>query len=140
MLVGRSMRIKATRVTSRTKPTPLPRILSSILAAGVLSQSIFATAALALPEGAQILAAHDAAARDAIVDTIARKGTRAYTPDSSSTAMPDTNSTQDKTDPAADAKALQDCVAIWDEKTHISPSNWKEICKRQLKERGAQLR
>lgn len=135
MLVGRSMRIKAARSNTRTKPTSLPLIVIS----GLLALGASAPVALALPEGATILAATDAAANDPIVQSVARKGTRAYTPDSSSTAMPDTTTTE-KADPAAEAKALQDCIAIWDEKTHISPSKWKEICKRQLRERGAQLR
>jgi hypothetical protein len=66
----------------------------------------------------------------------ARKGTRNYAPD----ATP----VQQDAGPAgagapSDAKALADCVAIWDAGTHITKSKWREICQRQLKERGPQL-
>lgn len=34
---------------------------------------------------------------------------------------------------------LKECMEIWDAATHITKGNWKEICRRQLKERGERL-
>lgn len=66
---------------------------------------------------------------------VARKGTRNYMPDS----PPPADASSDGNDAERQAKALADCIAIWDEKTHITKSKWREICHRQLKERGPQL-
>jgi hypothetical protein len=71
----------------------------------------------------------------AFLQPIARKGTRNYVPD----AIPDSQADTAATDPAAEKKALADCIEIWDAKTHITKSKWREICKRQIKERGALL-
>jgi hypothetical protein len=103
-----------------------------------LAQGATVSPSLALPDGAEVLAA-----RQTVAEPVARKGTRNYAPGEESTpqdATTDTTTSPEKLDPAAEAKALQDCIAIWDEKTHITQSHWKDICKRQLKERGAQLR
>jgi hypothetical protein len=64
---------------------------------------------------------------------LARKGTRNYVPDTYSERASEDPS------PASEAQALEDCMATWDEGTHISKSNWRDICHRQIKERGAQL-
>jgi hypothetical protein len=64
-----------------------------------------------------------------ILEPVARKGTRAYAPDGAAMAagtQPQTSSTND---------ALEQCMATWDAGTHITKSNWKTICIRQLKER-----
>ena len=67
-----------------------------------------------------------------VVEQIARKGTRAYKPDGASPALPaDASQTES---PTSD-DALAQCIAAWDAGTHISPSNWREICKRQLNDR-----
>jgi hypothetical protein len=72
-----------------------------------------------------------------VVEPVARKGTRAYKPDGAAPALPadaaQTNS------PSGD-DALAQCIATWDAGTHISPSKWREICKRQLKDRDAMYR
>jgi hypothetical protein len=78
-----------------------------------------------------------AAAKNDLVQLVARKGTRNYVPGESMGSTDDATSA--KTDPAADEKALQDCIGTWDANTHITPSHWRDICKRQIKERGAQL-
>jgi hypothetical protein len=76
-----------------------------------------------------------AASKLALVQLVARKGTRIY--DAATETPHDT--TSDQADQATEAQALADCIAIWDEGTHITKSKWGEICQRQLKERGAQL-
>ncbi len=66
------------------------------------------------------------------LEPVARKGTRTYMPDGSTTPVPaDTSQAQ-----AADtSEALEQCMATWDAGTHISKSNWRTICIRQLKDR-----
>jgi hypothetical protein len=82
---------------------------------------------LAIPVG------EPGAAAGFLLAQLARKGTRNYIPDTySERALEDPS-------PVSEAKALEDCMATWDEGTHISKSSWREICHRQIKERGAQL-
>ena len=71
-----------------------------------------------------------------MVQRVARKGTRNYSPGDSLTSD---DNTPAKPDAIAEAKALEDCLRAWDAGTHITQSHWKEICKRQVNERGAQL-
>jgi len=71
-----------------------------------------------------------------LVQLAARKGTRNYMPDAAEIPQ-DTEPA--KSDKASEAKALDDCIAIWDAGTHITKTKWRDICKRQIKERGAQL-
>ena len=72
-----------------------------------------------------------------LVEPVARKGTRAYNADGVTPAVP-ADASQAKSPPADDA--LEQCIATWDAGTHISPSKWREICKRQLKDRDAMYR
>ena len=72
-----------------------------------------------------------------VVEPAARKGTRAYKSDSVTPAVP-ADAAQAKSPPSDDA--LKQCIATWDAGTHISPSKWREICKRQLKDRDAMYR
>jgi hypothetical protein len=69
------------------------------------------------------------------VQLAARKGTRNYMPDAAELPLATEPA---KPDEVSEAKALEDCVAIWDAGTHITKSKWREICQRQIKERGAQ--
>lgn len=71
-----------------------------------------------------------------IIEPVQRKGTRAYKADGAQPAAPD--AAQAKS-PSGD-EALAQCIATWDAGTHISPSKWREICKRQLKDRDAMYR
>ena len=72
-----------------------------------------------------------------IIEPVARKGTRAYTPDG---AMPtDPADASQAKSPSGD-DALKQCLATWDAGTHISPSKWREICVRQLNDRDAMYR
>jgi hypothetical protein len=72
-----------------------------------------------------------------VVEPVARKGTRAYKADSVTPAVP-ADASQAKSPPGDGA--LEQCIATWDAGTHISPSKWREICKRQLKDRDAMYR
>jgi hypothetical protein len=67
-----------------------------------------------------------------LVQLAGRKGTRAYMPGES--GAPTVPSDADTT---AEKDSLEECMAIWDAGTHITKSKWREICKRQLKERAA---
>lgn len=96
-----------------------------------LAQGAAAGPSLALP-----LSKPSAAPGFHLVQLAARKGTRNYMPDAAELPQ-DTEPAQ--ADKASEAKALDDCIAIWDAGTHITKSKWREICKRQIKERGAQL-
>ncbi len=66
---------------------------------------------------------------------VARKGTRVYDADTEVSH----DASRAGSDATSEAKALADCIAIWDQGTHITPGKWREICQRQLKERGTQL-
>jgi len=72
-----------------------------------------------------------------IVEPVARKGTRAYRPDGAAPAVP-ADAAQGTAQSGDDA--LAQCIATWDAGTHITPSKWREICKRQLKDRDAAYR
>jgi hypothetical protein len=76
-----------------------------------------------------------------IVEPAARKGTRAYTPDGTETAVPAVPAvpavTPEVAAPAAN-DALAQCMDTWDAGTHITKSKWREICIRQLKDRDTQ--
>ena len=72
-------------------------------------------------------------ASEPIVRRVARKGTRNYPDDGEALTVPTTTPTGDA---AADHDALKECMDIWDAATHITKSKWREICARQIKERG----
>ncbi len=106
------------------------RRLSVLALFGAIAQCAVAGPSLALPGSEPI-----AASGPVLLQLVTRKGTRNYfledgtAPEASPVGS----------DPASEAKALEDCIAIWDAGTHITKSKWREICQRQLKERGAQL-
>jgi hypothetical protein len=97
---------------------------------------------VAAPAAALVLPAHHGTS--GIAQTVARKGTRNFVPDGTDTGIapaPPATTTQAEptTTPAVKAAddALQQCMETWDAGTHITKSNWKAICKRQLRERDA---
>ncbi len=73
-----------------------------------------------------------------IVKIEGRKGTRLYRPDETE----DYDALTDAQEKAAAAatheptpeERLDECMASWDEKTHITKSSWRLICQRQIKE------
>jgi hypothetical protein len=106
------------------------RRLSVLALFGAIAQCAVAGPSLALPGSEPV-----AASGPVLLQLVARRGTRNYMTDD--TTPLDTSPAA--TDAASEAKALEDCIAIWDAGTHITKSKWREICQRQLKERGAQL-
>ncbi len=67
----------------------------------------------------------------------ARKGTRNYQPDDSEPAAPVGTESQD-TGPYSGTQTLESCMALWDPATHMTKSEWRDSCKRILKERSQQ--
>jgi hypothetical protein len=67
-----------------------------------------------------------------LIEPAARKGTRAYAPDGTETAIP---AVSPEANAPAGSDALAQCMDTWDAGTHISKSKWREICVRQLKDR-----
>jgi hypothetical protein len=66
-----------------------------------------------------------------LVHLAGRKGTRNYVPgESGALTVPS------DTEAAPERDSLEECMAIWDAGTHITKRKWREICKRQLKERA----
>jgi len=70
------------------------------------------------------LGTHDAAARTR--NAAAAAAATAPDPD-----KPDPNSPEAKADKQ---KRLQDCIAIWDKGTHMTPDQWKRTCKNSLED------
>jgi hypothetical protein len=73
-----------------------------------------------------------------VVITEGRKGTRIYTPDESEDYKALVEG-QEKTTAGQDQNAkekLDQCMASWDTKTHITKANWRKICERQLSDGG----
>ena len=71
-----------------------------------------------------------------VIKTEGRKGTRLYRPD-----VPDEESDLTEAEEKAAAaheptveEKLDECMASWDEKTHITKSSWRLICQRQIKD------
>jgi hypothetical protein len=98
----------------------------------VLARTLLAIAIVAPPLGVGALAAPlGASSQDAntLVEQVQRKGTRNYRPDGAEAAGTDAGSPT--TTISRDEKLTQ-CMATWDEGTHITKSKWREICLRQL--------
>lgn len=67
-----------------------------------------------------------------LVHLAGRKGTRNYAPgEAGEFTVPS------DTEAAPERDTLEECMSVWDAGTHITKSKWREICKRQLKERAA---
>lgn len=86
-------------------------------------------AALALQRSDALMTG--ANAHSFIIKTGGRKGTRNYNPDDAgaATELKDADSSA-KTE--ARKVRLENCMASWDSKTHITKGNWRKICERQL--------
>ena len=73
--------------------------------------------------------------RSFVVKTEGRKGTRLYRTDVPDEGG-DLSEAEEKTaathEPTAEER-LDQCMASWDEKTHITKSSWRLICQRQIK-------
>jgi hypothetical protein len=89
-------------------------------------------ALLAAPLGSGAFAAPlgaDCPDASTLVEPAQRKGTRNYRPDGSAPADTDAGS---PTATISRNEKLDQCMATWDEGTHITKSKWREICLRQL--------
>jgi hypothetical protein len=97
-----------------------------------LARSFLAIVLLAAPLGAGAFAAPvgaDGPDASTLVEQAQRKGTRYYRPDGSAPATADTGS---QASTISKNEKLDQCMATWDEGTHITKSKWREICLRQL--------
>lgn len=71
-----------------------------------------------------------------IVKTEGRKGTRLYRPDVSEDydALVEGEEKAAATHEPTAEERLEECMASWDDKTHITKSSWRLICQRQIKD------
>ena len=69
-----------------------------------------------------------------IVKIEGRKGTRIYTPDEAEdyAAVVEAQEKAAATHEQTAKEKLDQCMASWDTKTHITKANWRKICERQL--------
>jgi hypothetical protein len=65
-----------------------------------------------------------------VVEIEGRKGTRNYDGGATSESKDRTDSSSET--PEARQVRLEQCMASWDSKTHITKDNWRKICVRQL--------
>jgi hypothetical protein len=74
-------------------------------------------------------------ARVYVVEIEGRKGTRNYAPDNAGAATEPTDTTSSRADTSETRQErIEQCMASWDSKTHITKSSWRKICERQLSE------
>jgi hypothetical protein len=101
------------------------RSLYALLVLGAASQS-----ALAL-QGSDTFLTIAAKSPSLVVIITGRKGTRNYMPDADEISV----EVKENAPQSADtAKArLDQCMASWDRNTHITQSNWRQICAREIK-------
>jgi hypothetical protein len=100
----------------------LHRVVYALLVLGAASQS-----ALAL-QGSDTFLMIAAKRPSLVVIITGRKGTRNYMPDA------DEISVEVKKNAPQSAEArLDQCMASWDRNTHITQSNWRQICEREIK-------
>ena len=98
---------------------------------------LVSAALLALADQALALEASKATAigSDPLVIKIeGRKGTRIYTPDESEVynALVEGQEKAIATSGTTSKEKLDQCMASWDTKTHITKANWRTICQREL--------
>lgn len=106
---------------------PFARSLLVVLCAAQAGDAVFAAPVMA-PAPAGVAP---------IIEPVQRKGTRAYKADGTQPAA--SADTAPAKSPSGD-DALAQCIATWDAGTHITPSKWREICVRQLKDRDSMYR
>ncbi len=121
------------------------RFASSLLSASVLLAAVWLVAGglgAMTPQTPASIAIPPAAAEPVLakpvsepsVQRVARKGTRNYyAGEGEDLTVPTTPSTETA---ASNHDALKECMDIWDAATHITKSKWREICARQIRERG----
>ena len=71
-----------------------------------------------------------------VIKTDGRRGTRLYRPGDTESDDPLVEGEEKTTathEPTTEER-LEECMASWDEKTHITRSGWRLICQRQIKD------
>ena len=106
------------------------RALFCFMSAQLVSAATGGDAVLALQRSEALMTG--ANAHSFIVKIGGRKGTRNYSPDDAGAATEpkDAESSAEATE--ARKVRLENCMASWDSKTHITKSSWRKICERQL--------
>ena len=105
------------------------RTLFLFMFAQLVSAATGGNAALALQRSDALMTG--ANAQTFIIKIGGRKGTRNYNPDDAGVATePKDADSSAKTE--ARKVRLENCMASWDSKTHITKSSWRKICERQL--------
>ena len=66
----------------------------------------------------------------------ARKGTRNYRPDSAPPLAPVNTGSQSQDATSNNTQTLEECMATWDQDTHMTKNAWRETCQRLMKERS----
>ncbi len=67
-----------------------------------------------------------------------RKGARNYQPGDAPSVAPAGTDPQRQTANSAGTKALDTCLALWDPDTHMTKDEWRDACRRVIKERARQ--
>ena len=100
---------------------------------------LFCAALLAFPARDQALALEAAkittiVSNPFVLKTEGRKGTRVYTPDETQDykALVEGEEKALTTHEPTPQEKIDQCMASWDSKTHITKANWRKICERQL--------
>ena len=95
----------------------------------VLAVAVYFTGAQAAPaaQSAGLIATNSS---PLVVKIEARKGIRLYGPD-----VPDEGAMRGESLPSEQTakEKIDQCMASWDTKTHITKSSWREICEREIK-------
>ena len=66
----------------------------------------------------------------------ARKGTRNYRPDGAPPLAPVNTGSQSQDATSNNTQTLEQCMATWDQDTHMTKNAWRETCRRLMKERA----
>jgi hypothetical protein len=106
---------------------PLPWFACTLLVLGSASEP-----ATALP-GSDALSTIVTRSVSPVVMVTGRKGTRSYEPDDiGTTALAKDVASSSAGTPEARQQRIEECMASWDNKTHITKDDWRNICVREL--------
>ncbi len=103
------------------------RSLATLLVSGF----VFSAAALVADGSSAVSFRHSNIISKPAVQLVARKGTRKYVAGEDDALTVPSGEAQ-----RPERNSLEECMAIWDAGTHITKTKWREICKRQIKERA----
>jgi hypothetical protein len=103
----------------------LPWFTCTLLVFGAASEPAFAL------QGSAALSTIIAKPASQAVMVTERKGTHNYEPDDVGALAKDDASSSAET-PEVRQQRLEECMASWDTKTHITKDDWRKICVREL--------